>query len=1069
MPSESDKWGWKHVTVLGGFAGGGGSKRWRCNYCNSKHTGSHSRVRAHLLGLAGGGVKHCSAIDETLREEFRSLEEEQSNVASPPRTISKTELQDSTARFIYAESLSVKVINSPYFLKMAEAIAAFGSGYGLPSIDQLSDSFMSRQKTRTEQKMTLVKRLTSFGSGCTMVCFETNNVYDIYLFSPIGILLLDEHCISPADFSKEALIVVLNEAIKEVGEENVVQVILDFLEELVPGELKSLPLFPHIFVSSCCSVSIPILMDKIPAVRWIDHNTMPAVVLAYHGVESNDFEFDIDETPTSPLYNLIHNFGKNSDPLVKLAPSYCFVRKIVEQKEKLKEVVASEEWKHWKLTLTERVEVNPNDIERNILSDVFWAQAELVLEISEPFVTRLAWLNIDESTMGDIYNWRVQALDALSNNGVDKTILNKLEMIIEDSWCEHFSPLHALGYILNPKYFGTNQLNNELVMRIWESTLKRDQLDEAARSILDEQLRSYWKQDGPLGEEDAIDSRDKVDPVTWWETFGFEIPTLKTLAVKVLSQVSNAEVLHEIWVNGFLSQEMESVWGLERREDVVYLRKNVARKRNLDIVPRMISKEEVDDSIVGFFNADVWNYDVIDSPFFQDMAKAIAASGSGGDFPSTDELSDSCLNKEKARIEERMDSVGESWPYTGCTILSLEFKSNYNILVSSPGGNFFLEAAYITDDLPALALVSVLDEAIENVGPKNVVQVILDKAYAKNKSSELYHLSNFSHLFISPCASASIEILIYSIAKLILPHHDIEGRMNQYPSCPLITLIRSYMKSSDQRLYVPAPHINKLQKMFELKDELRKLVTSQEWEEWKLTIAEDNEETVSIKDDILDDNLWQRYQLMLQICEPFVESFYWLNLEELVMGDVYNWRVESLEAMRSQEIDKEMLEQLENMIEYEWKELFSPLQASGYMLNPKYFGRNQLRDKCLMQDWNLTLKRYESDLEARTKLRKQLSSYWKHEGRMGEEDAVQGRDKMDPVRWWESFGSEIPELQRLAIRILSQVSSAKLFYEILREKGYLYREKVQDFGVKNSEDLLFVRSNLTLQIIEMES
>lgn len=57
MPSESDKWGWKHVTVFGRFDKGSGTKRWKCNHCNIRYNGSYSRVRAHLLGFSGVGVK----------------------------------------------------------------------------------------------------------------------------------------------------------------------------------------------------------------------------------------------------------------------------------------------------------------------------------------------------------------------------------------------------------------------------------------------------------------------------------------------------------------------------------------------------------------------------------------------------------------------------------------------------------------------------------------------------------------------------------------------------------------------------------------------------------------------------------------------------------------------------------------------------------------------------------------------------------------------------------------------------------------------------------------------------
>ena len=69
------------------------------------------------------------------------------------------------------------------------------------------------------------------------------------------------------------------------------------------------------------------------------------------------------------------------------------------------------------------------------------------------------------------------------------------------------------------------------------------------------------------------------------------------------------------------------------------------------------------------------------------------------------------------------------------------------------------------------------------------------------------------------------------------------------------------------------------------------------------------------------------------------------------------------------------LNQLEELIENRWDELFSPLHSTAYILNPRYFGRGHSKDKIIMRGWKATLERYESESTGRRVLRMQLSSY----------------------------------------------------------------------------------------------
>ncbi|PON75282.1 HAT, C-terminal dimerization domain containing protein [Trema orientale] len=586
MPPESDKWGWKHVSVFGGFDKGSGTKRWKCNHCNLRYNGSYSRVRAHLLGFSGVGVKSCPAIDRSLREAFQILEEERlarrkkriSGSEKPGKRIrtsrpsgtcvSKEDVDDIVARFFYADGLNVNVVNSPYFREMTKAIASYGPRYEPPSIDELSDSFLSKEKGRVEKSVALVKESWTH-TGCTILCvgrlesmlgcFNVN----IFVSSPRGLVFVKAVYIDDTDGADNLFVGVLADVITEVGPGNVLQII-SHLEHanLLFGSLI-LTKFPHLFWSPCTSHSIHRLMDEIAELDWIK-----SVVICAKEIEQCIITYQQFSPSMFP-----ENLKGCPDPLaLKFAPFFCIVQRIFELKQPLQELVVSEEWKQWKLNAPE----DAVNIEAAILGDNLWSSARLLLQLFEPFVRLLVILDIDRLVMGDICNWRVQALETVRSKGIGGVTLNQLEELIENRWDVLFSPLHAAGYILNPRYFGNGQAKDKTVMRGWKATVERYESESANRRLLREQLSSYWRLEGSFGDEDAVDCRDKMDPVVWWENFGFETPHLQTLATKVLSQVSSVTMCQEICQDN-CSPYLETAnrFGVERVEDLVYVQNNL--------------------------------------------------------------------------------------------------------------------------------------------------------------------------------------------------------------------------------------------------------------------------------------------------------------------------------------------------------------------------------------------------------------------------------------------------------------------------------------------------------------
>lgn len=107
-------------------------------------------------------LKSCPTIDMSLREAFQIMEEERlarkkENIYGKPikhlwtsqpslSSVPKEDVDDIVARFFYADGFNIKVVNSPYFLEMLKAIAAFGLGYEPPTKDKLSDTYLSKEK-----------------------------------------------------------------------------------------------------------------------------------------------------------------------------------------------------------------------------------------------------------------------------------------------------------------------------------------------------------------------------------------------------------------------------------------------------------------------------------------------------------------------------------------------------------------------------------------------------------------------------------------------------------------------------------------------------------------------------------------------------------------------------------------------------------------------------------------------------------------------------------------------------------------------------------------------------------
>ncbi|KAF3794454.1 hypothetical protein EJ110_NYTH07419 [Nymphaea thermarum] len=72
------------------------------------------------------------------------------------------------------------------------------------------------------------------------------------------------------------------------------------------------------------------------------------------------------------------------------------------------------------------------------------------------------------------------------------------------------------------------------------------------------------------------------------------------------------------------------------------------------------------------------------------------------------------------------------------------------------------------------------------------------------------------------------------------------------------------------------------------------------------------------------------------------------------------------------------------------------------------------------------------------------------------------RDEEDPVNWWLCFGTTTPNLQQLALKLLSQPATSSCCERNWSTYSQIHNIKRNKLTSKRAKDLVYVHSNLRL-------
>ncbi|XP_027351371.1 uncharacterized protein LOC113862485 [Abrus precatorius] len=431
--------------------------------------------------------------------------------------------------------------------------------------------------------------------------------------------------------------------------------------------------------------------------------------------------------------------------------------------------------------------------------------------------------------------------------------------------------------------------------------------------------------------------------------------------------------------------------------------------------------------------------------------------------PSYNALRTSLLQQKRSHIERLLQPIKSLLPIKGVTLVSdgwtnVQRRPLINFMAVSEGGSIFLKAVDGSKEYKDKHyMASIMKDVINEVGPKNVVQIITDNAPVCKAAGMLIE-AEFHHVFWTLCVVHTLNLAL----KNICAARNIDGNENVFNECHWITLlvddasfIKTFIMTHSMRLAIFnefsslkllsvaetrfASMVVMLKRLKLLKRVLQNMVISDQWNSYR---EDDVGKAAYVKELILNDIWWDKLDYILSFTDTIYSMLRKCDIDASTLHLVYEmWdsMIEKVKTVIYRHEEKETNEVfnfydvVHSILNFRWSKSCTPLHCLAHSLNPRYYSEEWLReapnrvpphqDDEVSRERNKCLKRYFPNAEERKNVFVEFSNFSSCAADFASFDSIEDRWTLDPKSWWVMHGSSTPLLQKLALKLLVQPCS----------------------------------------------
>ena len=511
------------------------------------------------------------------------------------------------------------------------------------------------------------------------------------------------------------------------------------------------------------------------------------------------------------------------------------------------------------------------------------------------------------------------------------------------------------------------------------------------------------------------------------------------------------------------------------------------------------STDEVNTAVCDFFYGDIIPFNVAASPRFQAMVKAIKSAPADYKAPSPWQLRYPLLEKRDQELHDAVDMHSDYLTGVGVTFCSdgwedVEHNHMINFLYCSPRGTVTMGTGDYTHvkSHDAKFIFEEMKAKITELGPRHVVAVTTDTCSTMKAAWALLE-KEFTHVTCGGCGPHVLNLLIKDICdidavstivadveyvskwftnkkwkginlrKRLLKKHSI-NHLKKSVKCKTLCLTRF------------ASVVALMERLIKLKDVLQSVVMDPEWKnaDFHNEIADD----VSPK--IRSDTWWGEMDAFLQVLLPVKKLLKFTDGDKPTCSKMYNGMFQLGRQIAKAQVS--WANKAKDCFDERWEYIHTPLHAAGYALDPEFLDNTSLdgwvmdgvyemcEKMALLSVSNKTCTPIEElcledtkMVEFISKAHAQFQDFRDQNGPVFRKPAVvANRRKVSAYKWWQMYCNHMPELQSVAVRVLSQVAAASICERNWSIHGMVHNKRRTRLNPKRAIQLVFIHQTLRL-------
>ncbi|KAG7631035.1 Ribonuclease H-like superfamily [Arabidopsis suecica] len=470
--------------------------------------------------------------------------------------------------------------------------------------------------------------------------------------------------------------------------------------------------------------------------------------------------------------------------------------------------------------------------------------------------------------------------------------------------------------------------------------------------------------------------------------------------------------------------------------------------------------------VAQFFYEHGVDFSAVDSTSFKKMMmiKTVGGEGGGQMIPDSRDLNGWMFQEALKKVQDRVKEIKASWEITGCSILfdawiGPKGRDLVSFVADCPAGAVYLKSADVSDiKTDVTALTSLVNGIVEEVGVRNVTQIIAcsTSGWVGDLGKQLA-----GQVFWSVSLSYCLKLMLVEIGKM----YSFEDIFEK------VKLLLDLINNNPSFLYVFRENSHKVDVSSECEFVMPYLTLEHIYwvrraglfacPEWK------KEQGIAISSFVNDSTFWESLDKIVGSTSSLVHGWLWFSRGSKHVAYAYHF-IESIKknVAWTFKYERQFYEPTWNVIDDVWHNNHNPLHAAGYFLNPMaYYSDDFHTYQHVYTGLAFSLVHLVKEPHLQVKIGTQLDVYRYGRGCFMKASQAGQLNGVSPVNWWTQKASQYPELQNLAVKILSQTSEGASRYKLKRSvaEKLLLTEGMSHCERKHLEELAVVHYNLQLQ------